>query len=112
MNIEENRMVLKCREFINILEREQVDIVECHVDGLQHYFLIKENLMNEMQDPANAALWNLEADVFELQSLMKRIVDLTASNEKSLQETRERVAAKLFDLQNSKAAVNAYCGNK
>lgn len=112
MDSYENKMVAVSRELRDVLEREQDDIVKCNIAGMQHYVLIKENLIKEMQDPANNALWYSEADIPELQSLMKRIVELTASNEKLLFNTREQVAAKLTALQTVRKAVKAYRASK
>ena len=95
---EENNMVSACRRLLDILALEQVDIAECNLDAIQHCILIKENIMKEMQDPANAASWNSEAHIHEFRDLMNLITEHTALNEKALLRMREQLSAKIGPL--------------
>lgn len=105
----ENRIIVICRELLDILDKERGEIAAANLDKLEHYGSLKEGLIKEMQAPANSGLWiSSPEDTAEIHSLMKKIVDFNESNEKSLLKIKEGIIAEFSTIQTTRKAHKAY----
>lgn len=105
----ENRIVLLCRNMLNLLNAERSEIDCLCLDNLERYAAQKDACITEMRSPANSEFWSVSPEeTKEIQSLLQQIVALNNTNEKALLGMKEAVVAELSGLQKTRTASKAY----
>lgn len=109
MGTGENKLILLYRELLEITGKEQSEIAGHNFEKIEHYCLLKENLVKELEGlkESEKQVSSPEQQV-EVESLISKIITINNANAELVRDMKDRIVAELNDLNGKKTAVRAY----
>ncbi len=110
MKTDENEIILLYERLLDAAVHEKNEIAQRNLDRIEHYCSLKENLIKELEELNNngKTLISSHRERAEIESLIKKIIDLNKSNAGAVGDMKDEVISDISTLRRSKTAFKAY----
>ncbi len=107
METENNKAVEVCRKLLELLEKEQQDIKNSNLDGIEQNCTLKMELIQEL-DRLNSAATPDKKRKEAIEPLLKKIVELNEVNTEAVKNLKKDVLGEITSGHKKRGAFKAY----
>jgi flagellar biosynthesis/type III secretory pathway chaperone len=109
MNVDTNKIVELYRNLLHIVKKEQSEIAEQNLEGIERCCSRKMVLINELKILGNGKPWTSSPEMnAELEKLIKEIAKVNEANAGAVEEMKRGITREIASLHKGKTASKVY----
>ena len=109
MNTHNNNIISLYKTLLELSENERKVIADSNLDEIEYNWLLKENVIREIEKINNGSPWNVSLEEnTEIEALIHRIIAVHKVNADAVRKMKDDLLSGLSTLNKGKKAIRAY----
>lgn len=109
MKTHNKKIISLYKALLEIIENERKVIADSNLDEIEYNWLLKENIIREIEKKNNGTPWNVSREESaEIESLIHKIIAVNKANTDAVRKKKDALLNDISTLNTGKKAVRAY----